>query len=192
MPRRSFAGISVPEGQPGAVRELGSAFAGMAASTQDVSAELRGLPGSLTRWNGPASVAFAGASAGAAQGAEAGVQAFQHAATAADRYATELDEAKEDARQAIQDAEVATRAMRPCPRLGARRRDAAGLRRAPAPGRGGDRIPARAHRRALNRPKRIVRPHLRDQPGMIAEWAANARARRAARMPDEPPPQRSA
>jgi hypothetical protein len=44
----------------------------------------------------------------------------------------------------------------------------------------------------FNRPKRIVPPHLRDQPGMIAEWVEKARAKRAARMPDEPPPQRSA
>ena len=52
----SYAGITVPEGEPGGLRAAASQFTGLAGSLEGASAELRGLPGSLTSWQGPASV----------------------------------------------------------------------------------------------------------------------------------------
>jgi hypothetical protein len=105
----SYAGITVPEGDPGGLRAAAAQFTGLAASLEGASAELRGLPGSLTSWQGPASVAYAGSCMTQAGGTEAGVASLQNAAEATRAFAAELEQAQDDARQAIEDARDARR-----------------------------------------------------------------------------------
>jgi hypothetical protein len=50
----SYAGITIPEGEPGALRAAAGRFGAMAGALSGVSAELTGLPGSITSWIGPA------------------------------------------------------------------------------------------------------------------------------------------
>jgi hypothetical protein len=54
----SFAGITVPEGEPGAVRDAAAVFRGVAGGLHGVSGDLTAVPGLVSDWRGPASVAF--------------------------------------------------------------------------------------------------------------------------------------
>jgi hypothetical protein len=105
----SYAGITVPEGSPDALRTAAAQFVGVAGSLQGASAELRGLPSSLTSWYGPASVVYAGSCTTHAGGVEAGGTALETAAQTIRAFASELEQAQDDARQAIEDARDARR-----------------------------------------------------------------------------------
>ncbi len=105
----SFAGIAVPEGDSDALESAGRDFRGMASATSGIAVQLRGAPGELGGWLGPASTAFTAASLAASASASASTEAFAHAAREADNYAQDLREAKSDARQAVEDAREAQR-----------------------------------------------------------------------------------
>ena len=48
----SYAGITVPEGDPGAVRSAAAQLHGVAGQLQGACAQLTGLPGSIPAWQG--------------------------------------------------------------------------------------------------------------------------------------------
>jgi hypothetical protein len=97
----SFAGITVPEGEPGAVREAAGIFTGTAGGLQGVTAGLQAIPDGLSSWRGPASASFRGATITNGAALTAGVEAMRDAARAANDYADALEDAQRDARAAI-------------------------------------------------------------------------------------------
>ena len=103
----SFAGISVPEGDPGELRAAGQVFAGISGALEGAAAELRSLPGMLSAWRGPASVNYAGSVLTNGTVLDSGTEALQSASVAANRYADELEQAQDDARAAIEEAREA-------------------------------------------------------------------------------------
>jgi hypothetical protein len=108
----SFAGITVPEGEPGALRSAAHAFAGMGDQLAAAAADLRGMPGMLSSWQGPASVIYADSCITNGAAAQNGVWACQIAAQAVLGYAEQLQDAKHRAREAIHDAKDATRRIK--------------------------------------------------------------------------------
>jgi hypothetical protein len=100
----SYAGIVVPEGDPGAMHASAHRFAALAHSMSGVSSDLGGLPGMLTSWQGPASVNYAGACFSHGRAADAGGNALLVCAQATDRFATALQQAQQITREAIKEA----------------------------------------------------------------------------------------
>ncbi len=111
-PGESHAGIAVPEGDPEAVRSTAQTFKGMAGSLERSAHGFASLPGELSGWQGPASVAFASVAHESGSAAREGSVAFDRKAQAADRLADELEQAQHRARQAISDAKDAERRIR--------------------------------------------------------------------------------
>jgi hypothetical protein len=108
----SFAGITVPEGEPGGLRAAARQFNALAVEVDGAAGRVSALPGQMASWSGPASARFAGAAEDHAAAAGAGVSALTTAGQVAARYAEALDEAQDDARAAIEDARDATRRIR--------------------------------------------------------------------------------
>src|SRR3954471_9540870 len=106
-PGDSYAGITVPEGDPGGLSGAASEFGALAGQLSGVSAELQGMPGTLSTWNGPASVSFAGACLTNHSACRDAVDAFTHAESAARRYAPALRHAQHEAEAAIAQARAA-------------------------------------------------------------------------------------
>ncbi len=104
----SFAGITVHPGEPGALETMASSWLGMGAALEGAASRLRSMQAGMSSWQGPASVAFAGANLTASDGVSVNGQAFDYAAGATSRYAHALREAKHEARAAIRDARDAT------------------------------------------------------------------------------------
>jgi uncharacterized protein YukE len=104
---QSFAGITVPEGEPGGLRSAASQFSGLAGALSGVSGELRGMPGSMGSWQGPASVSFAGSCLTSCGGVDQAVTALGTAEQAARTYADALEEAQDEAERAIEQAREA-------------------------------------------------------------------------------------
>lgn len=105
----SFAGIAVPEGDPGELRGLAQTFSAVAGSMDTVSTTFRAFPAELSAWQGPASVAFAGASLVGGTGAASAGSALDGHARAIREYADELEAAQRKAERAIDDARDAQR-----------------------------------------------------------------------------------
>jgi hypothetical protein len=99
----SYAGIEVPEGEPGALNDAAGQFGAIASSLSGVASDLRGLPAAMT-WSGPASVSYAGACLTNSGAVDTAVDAFGQAEHAARAYAGKLKDAKQRAREAIRDA----------------------------------------------------------------------------------------
>ena len=104
----SFAGITVPDGEPAGLRAAARQFNAFALEIDSCAGRVQSLPGQLADWRGPASARFAGAAQQHAAAAGGAVTALSAAGQAAGRYAEALDEAQDDARQAIDDARDAT------------------------------------------------------------------------------------
>ena len=98
--------------KPGGLRAAARQFNSLAIEVDGAASSVRGLPGQMASWSGPASARFAGACADHAAAAGAGVSALTSAGLVAARYAQALDEAQDDARAAIEDAREATRRIR--------------------------------------------------------------------------------
>ena len=62
----SFAGITVPDGEPEGLRTAASSFDGLSGQLSTAGHQLAGLPGSMAGWSGPASVAYASSCSGLA------------------------------------------------------------------------------------------------------------------------------
>ena len=100
----SYAGITVPEGEPDGLRAAAARFAGACSSLQAAGAELASMPGSAGPWQGPASVSYAGSCHAQADAARAAGGSARTAAETARTYATALEAAQREARQAIDEA----------------------------------------------------------------------------------------
>jgi hypothetical protein len=100
----SFAGITVPEGEPGAVRQAASTFRGVAGALHGVSGDLRAVPGLVADWKGPASAAFGQTAVTNGSCVDSGAEAMHACAQAASTYADELEQAQREARAAIREA----------------------------------------------------------------------------------------
>ena len=100
----SYAGITVPEGEPGSVRNAASTFRGVAGGLHGVSGDLSGVPGLVAAWQGPASAAFGQTAVTNGSSVDSGAEAMHACAQAATTYADELETAQEEARAAIRDA----------------------------------------------------------------------------------------
>ena len=100
----SFAGLTVPEGEPAGLNTAADNFTALSGTLSGVSADLRGMPGTVSTWSGPASVSFAGACMTNGTACHTAVEALRHAAQVAHRYSHELHAAQERVRQAIKDA----------------------------------------------------------------------------------------
>jgi hypothetical protein len=107
MSSESYAGITVPEGEPDGLRSAGGRFNGLAESLDAVCSELTGLPTAMTSWQGPASVLYADSCMTQAGGARHAVGALHEAAHAARAFARDLEDAQREAREAIRDAKDA-------------------------------------------------------------------------------------
>jgi hypothetical protein len=132
----SFAGITVPEGEPGGLRAAARQFNAFALAVDGCSDRVRSLPGQLADWRGPASARFAGAAQEHADAAGGAVSALSAAGQAAAHYAEALHDAQEDARRAIDDARDATDRIKTLERQiqEARDREAAANERAASAG----------------------------------------------------------
>jgi uncharacterized protein YukE len=132
----SFAGITVPEGEPGALRSAAGQFGQVAGALGDRAGGIGALPGQLASWQGPASAAFAATCRQHAQAAQGAASAVTGAGLAAGRYAEELDQAQDDAREAIRDARDATERIKTLTAqiAAAKEREAAARSRAAAAG----------------------------------------------------------
>src|SRR4051794_6938852 len=100
----SFAGITVPEGNPDTIRDAATTFTGVAGGLHGAGADLRSIPGLVADWKGPASAAFAGTTVTNGSCVDDGAAAMTTCAHAASTYADDLDQAQKDARKAIHDA----------------------------------------------------------------------------------------
>ncbi|MGH2949359.1 MAG: exodeoxyribonuclease VII small subunit, partial [Solirubrobacteraceae bacterium] len=98
----SFAGITVPEGEPGGLRSAASQLGTVAGTLSGISGELRGMPGTMASWQGPASVSYAGSCMTGGSSADAAVQALGTAERAARAYGDALEEAQDEAERAIE------------------------------------------------------------------------------------------
>jgi uncharacterized protein YukE len=100
----SYAGITVPEGEPAALNEAAGQFGSVAAALSGVAGEVRGAPSTMASWAGPASVSYAGACMTNGSACDAAVEALGQTERAARAYADKLQGAQERAREAIADA----------------------------------------------------------------------------------------
>jgi hypothetical protein len=105
----SFAGITVPDGEPGGLRDAGEEMTRAGATLEGVAQGLGALPSSLTAWQGGGSLEYGNACATSQQAVAAGASAAAEAGHLLSRYASELDEAQEAARRAIRRAKDATK-----------------------------------------------------------------------------------
>src|SRR4051794_29758690 len=107
----SFMGITVPDGDPGALESAASRFAGLSGALHDVSAQLNAMPGIASSWQGPASVAYGGVCLSQAGAARVASETLATAATATKLYAHDLHDLRHQAHVAIADARDAKKRM---------------------------------------------------------------------------------
>lgn len=105
----SFAGIAVPEGEPGALEAGGARLQALAGRLEGVRGGLTSLPGALAGWMGPASIAYEGGTLTNGSAVAAAIESLQACAAATRRYAAELERAQRKAERAIDDAREAQR-----------------------------------------------------------------------------------
>ena len=105
----SYAGITVPEGEPETIRDAAQTFTGVGGGLEGAGADLRSIPGLVSDWQGPASSSFGGTVVTNGSCVDDGAAAMTTCAHAARTYADALDHAQEDARKAIHDARDAQR-----------------------------------------------------------------------------------
>lgn len=108
----SYAGIAVPEGDPEQLRGLGRSYSGLAGAVDSAATVFDALPNELSMWQGPASVAFAGASVMGGGGARSAGSVLDGNAATLRVYADDLDDTQRKAERAIEDARDAARRMR--------------------------------------------------------------------------------
>ena len=100
----TFAGISVPPGDPAGVENLTRSFSSVASNLRSTASRLRSSPSELPSWQGVASLAYAGLCLIAGEDADAAAERMEQAAAAATKYKDELTDARRDAREAIGEA----------------------------------------------------------------------------------------
>lgn len=108
----SFAGISVPEGDPGGLRSSAQRMGAAGTALHDAGRELEGMPSALGSWQGPASGSYAASCLSLSDALGRMADGRIQAAAATNRFADDLEEAREDARVAIEDAREARQEIR--------------------------------------------------------------------------------
>lgn len=109
MPSESFAGISVPEGEPGELRSGASTYTSSSASLRRMSQSLSAVTVEVGSWRGDAATSFGSGAFALQRVAGEGVEAFDRAGSALERYAERLERAQREARRAIGQARDAQR-----------------------------------------------------------------------------------
>lgn len=109
MPSDSFAGISVPEGEPGELRSGASTYSSSSASLQRISRSLSAVTIEVGGWRGEAAGSFGSGAFALQRIAGEGVEAFDRAGSVLERYAERLERAQREARRAIREARDAQR-----------------------------------------------------------------------------------
>jgi uncharacterized protein YukE len=104
---QSFAGITVPEGEPGELRSAAKALTGLSDDLASTAHELDGQPSTLGGWVGQASVAYAGTCMQTSAALNGGSSVVQAASAALSRYGEGLQHAQHEARHAITQAREA-------------------------------------------------------------------------------------
>jgi hypothetical protein len=107
----SYGGITVPEGDPGALEASAGRLVATAGMLESVSGMLRGVLGGLS-WFGPASAAHAGLTSSQSLMANVGAGSLIQQAAVINDYALVLESAQRQARRAIERAKDADRRIR--------------------------------------------------------------------------------
>ncbi len=107
----SFAGITVPDGDPGGLRDAASDLARVAGGLDDSASTLRSMPGGLA-WQGLAAGGFASSCVTSSSAAGQSANGVRMVAPALARCADDLEDAQRDARAAIVDAKEAKREIK--------------------------------------------------------------------------------
>jgi hypothetical protein len=100
----SYAGISVPDGDPEQIRAAATTFRQAGQGLQGIATDVRGVPGLVGDWRGPASAKYHGTTVTNGTALDEAVTAMASAEQAATTYADALDKAQKDARAAITSA----------------------------------------------------------------------------------------
>ena len=108
----TYAGIIVPEGDPGALRDSARRLGEAGSQLRDTAGELQGMPTMLGSWQGPASATYAGTCLSQSEAVSRAADGWILAAGVLGVFATELEDAREDARAAIREAEDTTARMK--------------------------------------------------------------------------------
>lgn len=104
----TYAGITVPEGDPDGLRDAAQRMGAVGGALRASASELRGMPAMLGSWQGPASANYAGTCLSQSEAVARQGDGWIMAAGATAVFASELEDARGDARRAIRDAEEAT------------------------------------------------------------------------------------
>ena len=108
----SFAGITMPEGDPGALADAGQRMGEVGRQLNASATELQGMPSTMGSWQGPASASYAGTCLSQSDAVSRQADGWIMAAGVAKVFSTELEDAREEARNAIRDAQRATDRMK--------------------------------------------------------------------------------
>jgi hypothetical protein len=103
-PTDSFAGITVPDGDPGSIRDAAATFRRAAHGLQGIASDVRAVPGLVGDWRGPASARYHHTTVTNGSAVDAAVEALGTCEQAATTYAGELERCQNEARKAIADA----------------------------------------------------------------------------------------
>lgn len=109
QPGGSVEGITVPLGDPDALRASAGQMRGVAGHLSDAGAQLAGFPGLMSNWAGPASSAFAQLSGQQAVTVRSASLSVTMAALSVQDAANVLEDAQRDARRATEHARTARR-----------------------------------------------------------------------------------
>jgi uncharacterized protein YukE len=104
---QSFAGITVPQGEPGGLRDAASSMIGVSGQLDGVADGLGGLPSQLTMWQGDGSLTYGNACANVQGVVSGGAQTVHSAAVVLRHYAGDLEDAQDEAKAAIREAKDA-------------------------------------------------------------------------------------
>jgi colicin import membrane protein len=107
----SYGGITVPEGDPGALEASAGRLVATAGMLESVSASLRGVLGGMS-WFGPASAAHAGLTSSQSLMATTGAGSLIQQAAVINDYALVLESAQRQAERAIERAKDADRRIK--------------------------------------------------------------------------------
>ncbi len=108
----SFADITVPEGEPGALRGSANRLKGAASGLREAGSELEGMPSAIGTWQGPASGHYAVSCLSQSEALGRMAEGWMQAATITRTFADDLEQAREEARAAIEEARDATRRIK--------------------------------------------------------------------------------
>lgn len=108
----SFAGITVPDGDPDGLRDAARGMGVAASALHESAREVEGMPSMLGSWQGPASANYAASCLSQSAALVRIAQGRTRAAVAVDAFVDDLERARKQARAAIVDARDADRRIK--------------------------------------------------------------------------------